>query len=375
MFVSVLLLFRSRGSLVVSLPSGPTPTGSAVGIGSDDAERILPELLETRVGLEEIPPLVTARIALRSSRTPLRYLTRSWSASRVSRSRFRAIIAAAFDSGTGRIGVFAFVVRVAEAVAPAPVRAQPLFRHLGSAREHDLRGAHIGRHHADQIVRAEDAVDQADERLGDGVRILEATCVVSRKITNTRWRGFSAACSISRWEEGSMRSDCGPAGRTTTCSKLSTFWATPSSAISKSVAARSTTGTPSGSDKRRRGRNWPRYERSGADQRAARTTPVWATGRRGLAPGTARPATRRFRVRRQRRWRLELWGARASCTARHRWPSESTPKAIGVKKTRPRRSAHHADAGDRADLTRLLDGRRLRPGSRRVPAARASRRR
>ena len=51
---------------------------------------------------------------------------------------------------------------------------QTLLGDLGASREHELGRAHVRRHDADQIVRAEHAVDQADQRLGDGVGVLEA---------------------------------------------------------------------------------------------------------------------------------------------------------------------------------------------------------
>ena len=53
------------------------------------------------------------------------------------------------------------------------MRAQALFGDLGAPRQHDFLRAHVGRHDPDQIVRTQDAIDQADQRLGDRVRRLE----------------------------------------------------------------------------------------------------------------------------------------------------------------------------------------------------------
>ena len=238
---------RLRGSLVVSLPSGPTPTG--IDLGTDRrACRCGSRSPGSR--LKRSQPCVTVSTALRSSRTaaeiPHDVLQGLQGlALPLAGDHLRGQVAIG-DRGIAHfVRVFALVVHVREAIAPVPVRAQALLGDLGAARQHDLLRAHVGRHDADQIVRAEDPVDQADQRLGDRVRGLERHVRLIQEDHE-----HAVARVLGRLQHLALRRGLDPLalrpGRpTTTCSKLSTFCGTPSSAISKSAACRSRTGWPS----------------------------------------------------------------------------------------------------------------------------------
>ena len=71
-----------------------------------------------------------------------------------------------------------------------------------------------------------------------------ATCGVSRKRTNSRFRGLAASWRDSSIVFGSERCSCGPAGLIRMCSNDCTACGAPSSNTSKSSAFRSWTGVP-----------------------------------------------------------------------------------------------------------------------------------
>src|SRR5205085_9753913 len=63
----------------------------------------------------------------------------------------------------GVVLLLVFVQPNGVAHAPRPVPAQPFLDHLGLAAERDLGGAHLRRHDADEIVGAENVVEEFDQ--------------------------------------------------------------------------------------------------------------------------------------------------------------------------------------------------------------------
>jgi hypothetical protein len=61
----------------------------------------------------------------------------------------------------------ALVLLESEALTPRPDVHQPAFEHLGLAREDDVGGGHARGHHPDEVVGAQNLIDQPDERPSD----------------------------------------------------------------------------------------------------------------------------------------------------------------------------------------------------------------
>ena len=177
--------FVFLGSFVVSLPPGPTPTGSTPGIGSCDSRlRIAAQLLEARIGTEQQPSLGHRQDGLAFFPNAIQV------SGEVGERLERRALPLAFDERPGQrrfagllvgqrrialqVCLLAVVLHQTEPPAPGPVLAQLVLGDLGPPREHHFRRAHVRRHDPDEIVRAEDPVDQADQRFGDIVRTGDA---------------------------------------------------------------------------------------------------------------------------------------------------------------------------------------------------------
>ena len=97
------------------------------------------------------------------------------------------------------------------ALAPVPVAREEPVDGRRLAREGDVGGRHLRRHHGDEVVLANELVERIDERLPDVVRALDLDVVGIEKQHEHRARGV---CAPSRASRGrcSARGAC-PAAR------------------------------------------------------------------------------------------------------------------------------------------------------------------
>ena len=226
-------------------------------------------------------PLVIARIALRSSRT------RAQVAHEILQRIERQLFVAAVDHlGGDAVLVLALGSQPAgrlssDSTAPyswscgstGVIRSRspqcqyrdsnPLDRRR-PARERHVGGRHLRRHHADEIVLADQPIERVDQRLSDGVRCADVDVVgIEKQDEQARARAALPSSAIREPCSARTGRPADPAARIDHVLELLDV-----SAARRPRGSRSRPGSGPGSarrpwsDRRRRERSWPRCERS-----------------------------------------------------------------------------------------------------------------
>ena len=137
-------------------------------------------------GRNSSQPFVIARIALRSSRTVAQVshevferIERQLFVAPIDHLRGETVLVLAPGRGATLVHVriavgVCLVLGIAQlfpvAVSPVPVPGQEPLDRRRAAREGDVGGGHLRRHHRDEIVLADHAIERLDERLSNRVR-------------------------------------------------------------------------------------------------------------------------------------------------------------------------------------------------------------